>query len=283
MVSYIVDLKKLAKVTARFLRRYDVPGHFSRSKNEVFLPHKMLFLYVLFCMHECAIDRFGQLIKVLDPNLVDLPRMPHFTTMWRAWGRFSPRLLRKLVKQSGRGGRDRCVAIDPTHFEITRPSLSYCRRTNRNPLREPNRKTTIATGTRSLRIIDAVIARDSHRHGLDDFERMISDWITGRTVVGDTEFDAQLRFHEPILDLGGKGIAPLRHKNVPVWRTKGSRRKDLRRIWPGRSYHRRPLAETLNSMLKRGMSAFLRGCTVWRQARHFYAKCLTHNLLMRCQ
>jgi hypothetical protein len=35
-------------------------------------------------------------------------------------------------------------------------------------------------------------------------------------------------------------------------------------------------------MLKRGTGDTLRGRTARTQARHFYAKCLTHNILMRC-
>lgn len=283
MVTYIVDLKKLMKITVRFLRKQDVPLHFSKSKNEIFNLHQMLILYVLFCLGDIAIDRFGELIKIVDFSEIGIKKAPHYSTMWRAWRRFSPSFLRKLVRLSGKGGRDKCIAIDPTHFEITRPSIAYCKRTKRNILQEPNRKTTIATGTRSLRIIDAILSKDSHRHGLDDFEKMAGDWITNRTVVADTEFDAEERFHEIIIKFGGRGVAPLRHKKISLWRTQGARRKELRRKWPGRSYHRRPMAETINSMLKRGMSAFLRGHTVWQQQRHFYAKCFAHNMIMRCQ
>ncbi len=283
MVTYVVDLKRLMKITGRFLRRHDVPEHFSKSKNEQYSLHQMLTLFVLYCLFDTRIDFFGEIVKLLDLSSMGLKKAPHYSTIWRAWRRFSPRLLRKLVRLSGRGGRDKCIAIDPTHFEITRPSIAYCKRTKRNIMQEPNRKTTIATGTRSLRIIDAFIAKDSHRHGLDDFEKIAGGWIKGKTVVADTEFDAQERFHDVIISFGGKGVAPLRHKNIPIWRTNGSRRKELRRKWPGRSYHRRPMAETINSMLKRGMGAFLRGRTVWQQARHFYGKCLAHNLIMRCQ
>ena len=283
MVTYVVDLKKLMKIAGRFLRRYDVPEHFSKSKNEQYSLRQMLILFVLYCLFDLPIDRFGELVKVMDLTGIGLKKVPHYSTMWRAWRRFSPRFLRKLVRWSGRGGRDKCIAIDPTHFEITRPSMSYCKRTKRNPLQEPNRKTTIAVGTRSLRIVDAVIHKDSHRNGLVDFEEMAGGWIKNKTIVADTEFDAEERFHQIVIQFGGKGVAPLRHKLIPIWRTKGSRRKQLRRKWPGRSYHRRVMAETLNSMLKRGMSAHLRGRTVGQQARHFYGKCLTHNLLMRCQ
>ena len=283
MVTYVVDLKKLMKITGRFLRRYDVPEHFSKSKNEQYSLHQMLVLFVLYCLLDTRIDMFGEIVKILDLSSIGLKKAPHYSTMWRAWRRFQPRFLRKLVRLSGRGGRDKCIALDPTHFEITKPSIAYCKRTKRNIMQEPNRKTTIATGTRSLRIIEAIIRKDCHRHGLDDFEKMAGEWIRNKTIVADTEFDAEERFHEIVISFGGKGVAPLRHKNIPIWRTNGSRRKDLRRKWPGRSYHRRPMAETLNSMIKRGMSAYLRGRTVWQQARHFYGKCFAHNMIMRSQ
>ena len=283
MVTYVVDLKQLVKVTFRLIRRFDVKEHFSKSKNEQFSVHQMLLLFVLFCLLEKPIDRFGELVKIMDLRILELKRAPHYSTMWRAWRRFSPRFLRKLVQLTGKGGRDKCVAIDPTHFQITNPSISYCKRIKRNILQESNRKTTIATGTRSLRIIDAIIHKDSHRNGLKDFEEIAGHWMCNKTIVGDTEFDAEERFHQIIISFSGKGVAPLRHKNVPLWRTKGARLKQLRRKWPGRSYRRRTMAETINSMLKRGMSNILRGRTVGQQARHFYGKCLAHNLMMRCQ
>lgn len=243
----------------------------------------MLVLYVLFCLFDMPIDRFWELLKIIQLPAIGIDKVPHFTTMWRAWRRFSPRFLRKLVRWSGKGGRDKFVALDPTHFQITRPSISYCKRTKRNPLQEPNRKTAIATGTRSLRIIDAKIVANSKRNGLEDIEAMAGIWMKNKTIVADTEFDAEDRFHQIVISFGGKGVAPLRHKNAPIWRTDGAQRKELRRKYPGRSYHRRVLAETTNSMLKRGMSSFLRGRTLWQQARHFYTKCFAHNMPMRCQ
>ena len=282
MVTYTVDLKKLMKITGKFLRRHDVPEHFSKTKNEQYTLHQMLVLYVLYCLVDIAIDRFGELAKVLDLSSIGLDKAPHYSTMWRAWRRFQPRFLRRLVRLSGRGGRDKCVALDPTHFQVTRPSVAYCKRTKRDLLREPNRKTTICTGTRSLLIVDAVIMRDNHRHGLDDIPKLMGAWVKGKTIAADKEFDAEQRFHQLVIRAGGKGVVALRKKCKEIWRTKGSRRKALRRKWPGRSYNRRPLAETTNSMIKRGMSDHLRGRTVWQQARHFYAKCLTHNLCVRC-
>lgn len=280
--TYDVDLNKVVDKTFKFLRNNDVPKHWSKTKNEKYDVHLMIVLFVLFCMADKSYRRFRRLIESSPPTNLKLKSIPYVSTLLGAWRRIPPRLYRQLIQLSGVGGRDKCIALDPTHFQITRPSIAYLKRANRNPLREPNRKVTIATGTRSLRIVDAVIYAYPKRNGLDDLDNLLGSWVKGKTIVADTEFDAEKRFHQRVIKLGGKGVAPLRHKNIPVHRTKGSRRKELRRKWPGRSYHRRPLTETANSMLKRGMGETLRGKTVWQQARHFYMKCFTHNLLLRC-
>lgn len=280
--TYDVDLNKVVEKTFKFCRNHGVPKHWSKTKNEVYNVHYIMVFYVLFCMADKSYKRFYRLLESCPPTVLRLNSTPVASTLWRAWRRIPPRYYRSLVQLSGKGGRDRCVAIDPTHFQITSPSLAYLKRIKRNPLREPNRKVTIATGTRSLRIKDAIIYKYSKRSGLDDLNKILGGWVNGKTIVADTEFDAEERFHQRVLELGGKGVAPLRHKGIPIHRTKGSRRKQLRRKWPGRSYHRRPLTETANSMLKRGMGETLRGNTVGMQARHFYMKCFTHNILLRC-
>lgn len=280
--TYDVELNKLVVKTFQFLERHDVPRHLSKTRNEKYDVHLMLILYALFCLADKSYKRFWRLLESSPPTSLNLESLPNQSTLWRAWRRIPPRYFRLLVQLSGKGGRDKCVALDPTHFQISRPSVAYCKRTQRTLEREPNRKVTIATGTRSLRIIDAVIFKYPKRSGLDDLEKILGSWVKGRTVVADTEFDAEERFHERVMELRGIGVAPLRHKDVPLWRTKGSRRKELRRKWPGRSYHRRVLTETANSMLKRGMGETLRGKTVGMQARHFYMKCFTHNMCVRC-
>lgn len=282
MRTYSVNLKKLVKRTYRFLRFVNVPERWSKTKNEKYDVHMMIVFYVLFCLADRSYGRFVKRIEPSMKELFGIERPPGRSTLWYAWRQLPPRFLRELVQLSGRGGRDRAAAIDPTHFQISKPSVSYCKRTNRKLEREPNRKVSIVTGTRSLLILDAVMRKDHHRSGLDDIPLLMKGWVKGKTVLYDTEGDAEERFHQAVLAHGGKGVAPLRHKGVPYHRTNGSRRKQLRRKWPGRSYHRRPLAETTNSMLKRGMGETLRGRTVGQQARHLYAKCFSHNMLMRC-
>src|SRR3989344_6037620 len=134
MVTYVVDLKKLVKVTFRLIRRFDVKEHFSKSKNEQFSVHQMLLLFVLFCLLEKPIDRFGELVKIMDLRILELKRAPHYSTMWRAWSRFSPRFLRKLVQLTGDGGRENkqyAQKRDEQHF-----SWAYRRTTSKTFLRK---------------------------------------------------------------------------------------------------------------------------------------------------
>ena len=280
--TYDVDLNKVVVQTFAFCKRHDVPHHWSKTKNEGYDVHLMIVLYVLFCMADKSYKRFWRLVSSCPPTILKFVTYPNPSTLWRAWRRIPPCYYRTLVQLAGKGGRDKVAALDPTHFQISRPSVSYCKRIKRKLEREPNRKVTIVTGTRSLLIIDAIIRKDHHRNGLDDIPLLMNDWVKGKTIAADTEFDAEERFHEAVIAAKGRGVAPLRHKGVPLHRTQGARRKQLRRKWPGRSYHRRPLAETANSMLKRGMGETLRGKTVGMQARHFYMKCFTHNMLLRC-
>lgn len=279
--TYSVNLKKLVRVTYKFLRFVDVKKHWSKNNNERFDVHTAIVFGVLFCIADRPYRRFVKLVEPSVKELFGLETVPAFSTLWYAWRRVPPRLWRQLVQLSGKGGRDRAAAIDPTHFQITRPSVAYCKRIKRKLEREPNRKVSIVTGTRSLLILDVIMRKYHRRSGLDDIPLLMKEWVKGKTVLYDTEGDAEERFHQAVLNAGGKGVAPLRHKGVPVWRTKGSRRKQLRRKWPGRSYRRRTLAETANSMLKRGMGETLRGSTVGQQARHLYMKCFTHNMLLR--
>ena len=279
--TYSVNIKKLVRTTYKFLRFIDVKNNWSKTKNEKFDVHTAIVFCIIFCVADRSYRRFVKLIEPSVKELFAMEKVPAFSTLWYAWRRIPPRMWRRFVQLSGKGGRDKVAALDPTHFQISRPSVAYCKRIKRKLEREPNRKTTIVTGTRSLLILDAILYKNNHRSGLDDIPILMNEWVKGKTVAADTEFDAEERFHQIVLQFGGKGVAPLRHKNIPVHRTNGSRRKQLRRKWPGRSYHRRPLAETINSMIKRGMGETLRGRTVGQQARHFYMKCFTHNLLLR--
>jgi len=135
--TYDVELIKVVDKIFKFLRNNDVPKHWSKTKNEKYDVHLMIVLFVLFCMADKSYRRFRRLIESSPPTNLKLKSIPYVSTLLRAWRRIPPRLYRQLVQLSGIGGRDKCIALDPTHFQITRPSIAYLKRAKRNPLREP--------------------------------------------------------------------------------------------------------------------------------------------------
>ena len=123
--TYDVDLNKLVGKTFKFLRNHDVPRHWSRTKNEKYDVHLMIVLYVLFCMADKSYKRFKRLVESCPPTTLKLETVPHVSTLWRAWRRIPPRYYRKLVQLSGKGGRNKCLALYPTHFHTSPPTLSF--------------------------------------------------------------------------------------------------------------------------------------------------------------
>ncbi len=122
--TYDVDLNKVVEKTFKFCRNHGVPKHWSKTKNEAYDVHHMIVFYVLFCMADKSYKRFYRLLKSCPPIVLKLKSVPVPSTLWRAWRRIPPRFYRKLVQLSGRGGRDKCVALDRKHFKVTRPSVA---------------------------------------------------------------------------------------------------------------------------------------------------------------
>lgn len=276
MVKIVFSYNKLIARVRAIVRREKIPLHWSKTRNERFDVHTVCVLYVLFQIEGKDYRMFSSWLAVAPA--LGLPSIPHWTTLQKAFSRLPPRLLRKLVQISGKCN-DRIVAIDPTYYQLTNPSKGYCRRIGRDSRRDMLRKATVIVGTNKKKILDVFI-RAKERHGMKDIHHLTqSKILKGRTVLADKEFDAE-KFHQLVEDAGGKrSIVPLRNQNIPIHRTRGKHRKQLKRTGIPKIYNKRNACESNNSAVKRKLSPVLRGKTFWQQARDFYAKCFTYNLI----
>lgn len=276
MVKVVFSYNKLIARTRAIVKHERVPKHWSKTCNERFDVHTVCVLYVLFQI-ECKDYRMFSSWLAIAPAF-GLPSVPHWTTLQKAFKRLPPRLLRKLVRLSGKC-KDRIAAVDPTYYQLTNPSKGYCRRIGRDSRRDKLRKVTVVVGTNKKKILDVFI-RAKERHGMKDVPCIAkSGCFKGRTILADKEFDAE-KFHQLVEDTGGtKSIVPLRKQNVPVHRTKGIHRKELKRKGIPKTYNKRNACESNNSAIKRKFSPVLRGKTFWQQARDLYGKCLAYNLM----
>ncbi len=270
-----MSYNKLVVRTRRLVKCAKVPVHWSKTCNEKFDVHTVCVLFVLFQIEQKDYRLFSGWLSIT--TALGLPSVPHFTTLQKAFARLPPRLIRKLMQLAGKC-QDRIVSLDPTYFQLTNPSKGYCKRIGRDPRRDKLRKATVVVSTNKKKVLD-VFVKAKERHGMKDVPEIAkSGCFKGRTVLADKEFDAE-KFHQIVEDSGGKkSIVPTKYPNVPIHRTKGKHRKELKRKGIPKMYTKRSASESNNSAIKRRFSPVLQGKNFWQQARNLYGKYLAYNL-----
>lgn len=275
MVNGVLSYNKLVVRTRRLVKRAKVPVYWSKTCNEKFNVHTVCVLFVLFQIEQKDYRLFSGWLSIT--TALGLSSVPHFTTLQKAFARLPPKLIRKLMQLAGKC-KDRIASLDPTYFQLTNPSKGYCKRIGRDPRRDKLRKATVVVGTNKKKVLD-VFVKAKERHGMKDVPEIAkSKCFKGRTVLADKEFDAE-KFHQIVEDSGGKkSIVPTKYPNIPIHRTKGKHRKELKRKGIPKTYTKRSASESNNSAIKRRFSPVLKGKNFWQQARNLYGKYLAYNL-----
>ena len=95
--------------------------------------------------------------------------------------------------------------------------------------------------------------------------------------IGDKGYDSE-RNHELLRDeLHAQSIIPARHEDVPVWRTRGRYRKEMKRGYSKKTYHQRSKDETIFSVVKRTMGDEVRSIGVKAQNNEMRMKIISYN------
>jgi len=95
--------------------------------------------------------------------------------------------------------------------------------------------------------------------------------------IGDKGYDAE-KNHELLRDeLHAQSIIPTRQQHVPVWRTKGRYRKQMKRGYSKKKYHQRSKDETIFSVVKRTMGDEVRSVKTKAQNNEMRLKIISYN------
>src|SRR5437867_6250831 len=79
------------------------------------------------------------------------------------------------------------------------------------------------------------------------------------------------------MELHAMSIIPARHEDVPVWRTRGRYRKEMKRGYSKKTYHQRSKDETIFSVIKRTMGDEVRSMGVKGQNNEMRFKIISYN------
>ena len=207
--------------------------------------------------------------------------IPHFTTLQKFFQRIPTYvwdfLLGKTYELFSTETAD--VGIDASGYKLNHASQHYEHRVKRPYRRKRYMKHFLSADTTE----QAIIASESWRSCVHDTKRFkpILKRTRERTKVGDVSadkgFDSESNHKYAREEVGARSIIPLRYK-VSLSKTKGFYRRKLRRYFPMKRYHRRPIIETINSVEKRKFGDSLRSRLLKMQRREMKVTDVVYNI-----
>ena len=219
-----------------------------------------------------------------------LRRVPHFTTIQKAGKRLlrrprARRLLRATLRRfQGRRTRVRRAAFDPTGLDCGHASRYYVRRRNR-PLRYRRfLKLGLGVATDTHAILGVATSRGPHPD-VGRFAGLLDETLANarpERVVADAGNDSEPNHRHAREAHGVKSFMPATlgrpSARPPTGRYRRQMRQRLDKKYGG--YGQRWQVETVNSMIKRRLSAAVAGHGFHGQSRDAWLLALTLNLML---
>jgi hypothetical protein len=211
---------------------------------------------------------------------LQLSRIPHYTTLQKFTDRINIIILGKIISSFilFTGTRHIFTGIDATGFKITHASEYY---SSRAKLRKKYTKLSIGADVLNQIICYIKIRRAPIRHDNIDFKPIvtkISKLKSLSVVVADKGYDSEEN-HVIIREkLNAFSVIPSRYEQVPVWKTHGRYRKEMKRGYNKILYNQRNKDETIVSVIKRLFGEHITSILVRMQNRELTFRCIAYNV-----
>ena len=167
------------------------------------------------------------------------------------------------------------AGIDSTGFKITHSSQYYTDRTGLSYI-----YSSIGADVLQQIICTIKIRRSPTRHDNMDFRPIvtrISSILPLSVVTADKGYDSEAK-HVLVRELlHGFSIIPARYDYVPIWKTFGRYRKQMKRGYFKLLYNQRNKNETIVSVIKRLFGEHIRSRLVRTQNREISFRCVAYN------
>jgi hypothetical protein len=212
---------------------------------------------------------------------LQLSHIPHYTTLQKFSSRINGTLLEKIISSFIlllTNIRKIFTGIDSTGFKITHASQYYTERTG---LRRKYVKLSLGADVLQQIICTIKIRRAPTRHDNIDFRPIItrtSGILPLSVVTGDKGYDSEDNHVLVREELYAFSVIPARYEHVPIWRTHGKYRKQMK--CGGYSkllYNQRNKDETIISVIKRLFGEHITSRLVRTQNRELSFRCIAYN------
>ena len=273
---------RLAGTMFRVLKHARIPLFSNRKSNHIFTIWKHI---VLVAIRQYEGKSYRMFVEWLIEayylrSFLRLSRIPHFTTLQKFTDRINNSLLEKIISSFIviSGTKHIFAGIDSTGFKITHASQYY---TDRTELRRKYAKLSIGVDVLQQIICTIKIRRAPTRHDNVDFRPIItrtSNILPLSVVTADKGYDSEDNHLLVREDLHAFSIIPARYEHVPMWRTHGKYRKQMKRGYSKLLYNQRNKDETIISVIKRLFGENLMSRLTRMQNRELSFRCITYNM-----
>ncbi len=211
---------------------------------------------------------------------LQLSRIPHYTTLQKFTDRINIMMLGKIISSFILFTNTRHIftGIDSTGFRVAHASEYY---TNLAKLRKRYAKLSIGADVLKQIICNVKIRRAPTRHDNIDFAPIVTKISKIKPlsiVVADKAYDSEDN-HVLVRDkLNGFSIIPSRYENVPIWKTRGKYRKEMKRGYNKILYNQRNKDETIISVIKRLFGEHSTSRLIRMQNRELTFRCIAYNV-----
>jgi hypothetical protein len=278
---------KLADSLLCILKHSRISLYLHNKSNHIFSVWQHIVLLALRQYENKSYRRFVEWLEEADNLLqyLHIKRIPHFTTLQKFTARVSNSILQKVLLSfvSACDIQLHAIGIDATGFKSAF-SQYYGNRTAASPNNIARRRTfiknTISAETNS-QLICRVKIRHSYCHDNIDFIPVlssISKAISISLVIADKGYDDEKNHWFARECLRADSIIPARFSDVPVWKTHGRYRKQMKRGYNKQLYHQRNKVETIFSVIKRMFGEYIRSKMIRTKNREMAFRCIAYNM-----
>jgi len=252
--------KKLIQRVKSGVRASRIPRSFSKKKNNVFSNEQHIVIQVLMQLERKRLRDMPAFLDLLQ-NELHLARAIHFTTINKFALRIKQTFLELIIARMVRSNETSLVAIDGTGFSLQYRSPYFCTIAGE---RNHFMQTNVAAEVKRRLILAVKLRRKKRNENIDVpyLMKQSSEQLPITAFLMDRGFDSE-KNHELAHEYGSKMIAPVKHKDLPIYRTSGRYRKQMKRDFPSEIYHQRVLIESIFSAVKRRF-----GCSIIAKKFH---------------
>ena len=142
-------------------------------------------------------------------------------------------------------------------------------------------KLTIGAELRRQLVVSVRMRRGPSNDNLD-FRPVVRKACRFRPIevgIGDKGYDDEKNHVTLREELHAMSVIPARQQHVPVWRTGGRYRKEMKRGYPERVYHQRSKDETIFSVVKRTMGDEVHSVRARGQNNEIRVRMIAYNAM----